>query len=310
MKSKEGEIEQMRAKLSDAVRTKQASVVMLKAALAKQKTREGDLEVSEARRRKAHELVKAYKTTEDFRKKKMEVKIAEKDREIDRILREHREKIVKREKLVCGKLERCMRKIRIGNSNSKLNNNNVDNDDILSNSTTNNMHSSQSPSPVSPMSSSFSTTVNLTGVTAIPISTTAKQHVNSVKIADYLEHAIEALLRNSCSSSNITNNNNNNNHSQLTIANSTSVSKFPTARKKAKEIPSPRNNNDSHLKFASDHLKLMVAEAEAASSSSNAILAITTPPPRSPSSSRPSSVISNPFDEDEFAAINGTSELF
>ena len=96
----------------------------------------------------------------------------------------------------------------------------------------------------------------------------------------------------------------------MTIANSTSVSKFPTARKKAKEIPSPRNNNDSHLKFASDHLKLMVAEAEAASSSSNAILAITTPPPRSPSSSRPSSVISNPFDEDEFAAINGTSELF
>jgi hypothetical protein len=108
---------------------------------------------------------------------------------------------------------------------SKKINNNVDNDDILSTSTTNNMHSSQSPSPVSPMSSSFSTTVNLTGVTAIPISTTAKQHVNSVKIADYLEHAIEALLRNSCSSSNITNNNNNNNHSQLTIANSTSVSK-------------------------------------------------------------------------------------
>ena len=61
-------------KLTAVVRTKQASVVLLKAALAKQKTLEGDLEVSEARRRKAHELAKAYKTTENHRKKKKKKK--------------------------------------------------------------------------------------------------------------------------------------------------------------------------------------------------------------------------------------------
>ena len=87
VKSKEGEIEieRMRAKLSAAVRTKQASVVLLKAALAKQKTLEGDLEVSEARRRKAHELAKAYKTTENHRKKKKKKKKKKMEQKIVKI---------------------------------------------------------------------------------------------------------------------------------------------------------------------------------------------------------------------------------